>query len=323
MTLVAGVDSSTQRDQGRGPRRRDRRARRGPGRAAPSDAATEVDGPGGWWAAFETAPRRPAARTSPRSPSAASSTAWSCLDADRRGGPPALLWNDTQSGGHAATLVDRARRRGGVGRRGGSRAGGQLHRHQAARGCAATSRTSRPPRRSSCPHDWLTWRLDRRGSSPTGATPPAPATGRRRPARTGRPAQLASGRDRVDCRRVLGPHEPAGETARRRARPGHRRQHGCRARASGCGPGDVVVSIGTSGTVFAVQRPADGRRHRHRRRLRRRHRPLPPAGLHAERARGPVAVARLLGVDLAELRRAGAGRAAGRRRADPAPLPRR
>ena len=56
--------------------------------------------------------------------------------------------------------------------------------------------------------------------------------------------------------------------------------------ASGSRPGDVAISLGTSGTVFARQRHADGRRHRRGRRVRRRHRPLPPARVHAQRDEG-------------------------------------
>ena len=38
----------------------------------------------------------------------------------------------------------------------------------------------------------------------------------------------------------------------RARRPRHRRQHGRRARAWGCGPGEPVVSLGTSGTAYAA-----------------------------------------------------------------------
>ena len=56
--------------------------------------------------------------------------------------------------------------------------------------------------------------------------------------------------------------------------------------ASGSAPGDVAMSLGTSGTVYAVsEQPtadADGRGGR----VRRRHRPLPAPRLHAERDEG-------------------------------------
>ena len=54
----------------------------------------------------------------------------------------------------------------------------------------------------------------------------------------------------------------------------------------GLGPGDVVVSLGTSGTVFASARGTDGGPDRVRRRLRRRDRRPPPAGLHPQRRPG-------------------------------------
>ena len=54
-------------------------------------------------------------------------------------------------------------------------------------------------------------------------------------------------------------------------------------------PGDVVVSLGTSGTAFAVSTHPGARRERLRRRVRRRDRPLPAAGVHAQRGPRPDA----------------------------------
>ena len=109
MTLVAGVDSSTQsckvviRDAGH------RRA--GPRGPAPHPDGTEVD-PDAWWDALRTAIARPAAwTTSRRSRSARSSTAWSRLDADGAVVRPALLWNDTRSAVAGDRLVIGERRR--------------------------------------------------------------------------------------------------------------------------------------------------------------------------------------------------------------------
>src|SRR5690606_28944052 len=110
------------------------------------------------------------------------------------------------------------------------------------------------------PHDWLTWRLagqpeqavtDRGDAS--GTLYWSPRTGEYRDdlleASLGRMPRLP---------KVLGPAEPAGEV---RAGEGIRRgallsagtgDNMGAALGLGLGPGDVVVSLGTSGTVFAV-----------------------------------------------------------------------
>jgi xylulokinase len=115
------------------------------------------------------------------------------------------------------------------------------------------------------PHDWLTWRLaggsgldrlctDRSDASGTGYWSAAAGTYRPdllRRACGGEPA----------VPRVLGPAEPAGEAATAgmpssgAAAPRLGAGAGDNASAAlglGAGVGDVVVSIGTSGTVFAV-----------------------------------------------------------------------
>ena len=151
MTLVAGVDSSTQsckvviRDAETGALVRE-------GRAAHPDG-TEVH-PDAWWAALQRGDRRrPAAwTTSRRSRSARSSTAWSAWTTAGDVVRPALLWNDTRSAGAAAELVDGAgRRRGGasLGRGRRQRAGGLVHRDQAALAGPTTSRSTPPGRRRS------------------------------------------------------------------------------------------------------------------------------------------------------------------------------
>ncbi len=98
------------------------------------------------------------------------------------------------------------------------------------------------------PHDWLTWRLagapgldalrtDRSDASGTGYW--SPATGEYRP-------DLLRSAGRCGCPRCSAPPRPPAGWLRRR----------CPVAAAGFGvgarPGDVVVSIGTSGTVFSV-----------------------------------------------------------------------
>ena len=103
MTLVAGVDSSTQsckvvvRDAGTGAL-----VRQG---SAPHPAGTEVD-PESWWVALQQALElRAAWPTSRRSRSAGSSTAWSASTSSGEVIRPALLWNDVRSAGAAEQLV--------------------------------------------------------------------------------------------------------------------------------------------------------------------------------------------------------------------------
>ena len=117
MALVAGVDSSTQsckvvvRDADTGALVRSGRASHPDGTVGRPRALV------GRPAVRDRGRGRPRP-TSPRSPSAASSTAWSSLDADGAVVRDALLWNDTRSADAALDLDPRARRR----RRGGRRA---------------------------------------------------------------------------------------------------------------------------------------------------------------------------------------------------------
>lgn len=70
----------------------------------------------------------------------------------------------------------------------------------------------------------------------------------------------------------------------------------------GLRPGDAVVSLGTSGTVFGVSDTDVGPERLHRR-IRRRDRAAPATHVHAQRARVLVAAAQMLDVDLDELGR--------------------
>lgn len=116
------------------------------------------------------------------------------------------------------------------------------------------------------PHDWLTWRL--RGYGPVGGEgvthgpvleelvtdrSDASGTGYWNPATGEYDRELfaaALGHDAV-LPRVLGADESVTDAAGRRVTPGAG-DNAAAALGLGAGPGDVVVSIGTSGTVFAV-----------------------------------------------------------------------
>jgi xylulokinase len=263
--LVAGVDSSTQsckvvvREAESG-----RLVRQG---RAPHPDGTEVD-PAAWWQALEAATAEAGGLDDVAAVSVAGQQhGMVCLDEDGRVVRPALLWNDTRSAPDAEDLVAEL---GGpaVGPRTWAEAVGVvpvasftvtklrwLARHEpehAARTAAVC-----------LPHDWLTWRLagaggpggpggdltalatDRSDASGTGYW--SAATGQYRPDLL----RLALGSEPA-LPRVLAPTGTAGTTASGAALgPGAGDNAGA-ALGLGAGPGDIVVSLGTSGVVTAV-----------------------------------------------------------------------
>lgn len=266
MVLVAGVDSSTQsckvvvRDAASGELVRE-------GRAAHPDG-TEVD-PRHWWAALESAAAAAGGLADVAAVAVgAQQHGMVALDAAGNVVRPALLWNDTRSAAAAAELIAEL---GGPGE--WAAAVGSvpvasftvtklrwLARHEP----AAAARVAAVL----LPHDWLTWRLaevgdpaaavtDRGDASGTGYWSPA-AGGYRRDL-----LELALGPgqdDRVVLPRVADPAESAGQA--RLLAPGAVLGPGTGDNAAaalglGAGPGDVVVSVGTSGVVSAVaERPS-------------------------------------------------------------------
>ncbi|HEX2314966.1 MAG TPA: xylulokinase [Thermomonospora sp.] len=252
MPLVAGVDSSTQSckvvvaDAATGRIVRS-------GRAAHPDG-TEAD-PADWWEALRSA----RADAGGLGDGAAVGVAGQqhgmvCLDESDEVVRPALLWNDTRSAGAARDLVAEL---------GGPHVWAEatglvpvasftvtklrwLARHEP----EAAARTA-----SVClPHDYLTWRLtgalvtDRGDASGTGYW--SPATGEYRPDLL----RMALGHEpRVP--RVLAPSAVAGRTPEGVVVSAGTGDNMAAALGLGLRAGDVVVSLGTSGTVFAV---ADG-----------------------------------------------------------------
>jgi xylulokinase len=257
--LVAGVDSSTQsckvviRDAASGALVRSGQAAHPPG--------TEVD-PVHWWRALQSAVAEAGGLADVAAVSVAGQQhGMVCLDADGEVVRPALLWNDTRSAGAAAELV--AELGGGDKAKGAvewARAVGSVPvasftvtklRWLAEHEPEAMARTA-----AVClPHDWLTWKLaagtglgalrtDRGDASGTGYWSPADAKYRLDLLR------LASGRD-MAVPTVLGPADIAGEVTGHVLGPGTG-DNAAAALGLGATAGDVVVSIGTSGTVFAV-----------------------------------------------------------------------
>jgi len=307
MSLVAGIDSSTQackvvvREARTG-----RLVREG---RAPHPAGTEVD-PEQWWQALQSAVAAAGGLDDVAAVSvAAQQHGMVCLDERGRVIRKALLWNDTRSAEAAAELV-RERPNGAAF---WADAVGSVPlaaftvtklRWLATHEPAHAARTA-----AVClPHDWLTWRFagardleslrtDRGDASGTGYW--SPSTGAYR----GDLLAAALGHEPL-VPRVLAPAEPAGVVQRTGALlgPGTGDNAGA-ALGLGAVPGDVIVSVGTSGVVSAVApRPA-----------------ADPSGLVAgfadatgnylplactlNAARVLDAIARLLGVDHAELSR--------------------
>ncbi|WP_022882783.1 xylulokinase [Gryllotalpicola ginsengisoli] len=263
MTLVAGVDSSTQsckvviRDLETGALVRS-------GRAAHPDG-TEVD-PAAWWTALQQA----IAEAGGLDDVAAISIAGQqhgmvALDADGRVIRPALLWNDTRSAAAAADLTaevgadEYARRAGLVPVASFTATKLRWLKDNEPENAARVAAVA-------LPHDWLTWRLlgyGPAGESPLGPVLEALTTDRSDASGTAywspfsddydlELLERALGRRDVVLPRVLGPGESAGKTPEGvLVGPGAGDNAGA-ALGLGAAAGDVVVSLGTSGTVFAV-----------------------------------------------------------------------
>lgn len=260
MALVAGVDSSTQSckvvicdvETGRIVRS---------GRAA-HPQGSEVD-PSAWWEALQAAIDTAGGIEDVEAISIGGQQ-HGCvvLDADGAVIRPALLWNDTRSAPDAESLV---RGQGPDGAGWWAEAVGSVpvasftatklawiarnEPHNAARIAAVC-----------LPHDWLTWRLA--GNAPGNADLTELTTDRSDASGTGY-FDGASGDYRFDIvemilghrpflPRVLGPLESAGTTSSGIRLGAGAGDNAAAALGIGARAGDIVVSIGTSGTVFAV-----------------------------------------------------------------------
>lgn len=279
MALVAGVDSSTQackvvvRDAVTGALVREGRA--------PHPGGTEVD-PAHWWSALQAALAAAGGLDDVEAVSVgAQQHGMVCLDRSGRVVRPALLWNDTRSAAAAAELVEELGP-GEQGARAWAQAMGTVpvaaftvaklrwladNEPEAAKATAAVA----------LPHDWLTWRL--LGYGPDVAADGGPADAGPRVADAGEALgrlvtdrgdasgtgywSPATGSYRLDLLErglghpalvptVLGPSQAAGRTRTGVLVGPGTGDNAAAALGVGAGAGDVVVSIGTSGTVFAV-----------------------------------------------------------------------
>jgi xylulokinase len=278
MTLIAGIDSSTQsckvviRDAGTGDL-----VRQG---VAPHPAGTEVD-PEHWWTALLAAVERAGGLDDVQAIAVAGQQhGLVCLDVDGQVVRPALLWNDTRSAQAAADLV--AELGGGdvaLGARTWCEAVGSVpvasftvtklrwladHEPESAARVAAVA----------LPHDWLTWRLSGAASLETLVTDRSDASGTgyfdaARDAYRHDLLALALRRSAEEVSpivlpRVLRPNESAG-----RGDAGAALGHlllgpGCGDNAGaalglGVTLGETLMSLGTSGVVASVatRPPAD------------------------------------------------------------------
>jgi xylulokinase len=283
--LVAGVDSSTQsckvtiRDAGTGAVVRE-------GRASHPDGTSVA--PRHWWDALGAAIADAGGLEDVGAIAIAGQQhGMVTLDADGRVVRDALLWNDVRSADAAAQMVEELGREAWVARTGlvpvASFTGTKLRwlRDAEPENAARVAAVA-------LPHDWLSWRL--RGYGPADESPLGPdldalatdgsdasGTAYWDPVRKDYDAELfelALGRpmrpattgddDAVVVPRVVAPDEAMGTLSADVELPG-----GAVARAGlvvgpglgdnagaalglGLGPGDVAVSLGTSGTVFGV-----------------------------------------------------------------------
>lgn len=257
MTRVAGIDSSTQsckvviRDTTTG-------AVVSSGRAAHPEG-TEVH-PDAWWAALHAA-IADAGGLPDVSAIAVAGQQHGCVVLDETGEVirPALLWNDTRSAAAAQALIDEfgaaelARRTGSVPVASFTATKLRWLRDAEPENAARVAAVA-------LPHDWLTWRL--RGFGPgnpdlselTTDRSDASGTSYWNPATGDYDRELligALGHDAV-LPRVLGPAESPGVTSEGPLLGAGAGDNAAAALGLGATSGDVVVSIGTSGTVFAV-----------------------------------------------------------------------
>src|SRR3954470_9702976 len=252
MTLVAGIDSSTQsckvviRDAETGKLVRQ-------GRASHPDS-TEVH-PDAWWAALQTAIEEAGGLDDVAAASVAGQQhGMVVLDENGEVVRPALLWNDTRSAGAAADLIAELG--------GGDKWADAVGIVPVAsftltklRWLARNEPASAARVAAVClPHDWLTWKLSGSADIATIKTDRSDASGTLYwSAKTNqyRPDLLELGFGRlIETPGVLGPTGIAGHLPNGAPLGPGAGDNASAAFGTGAGPGDVVVSIGTSGTVF-------------------------------------------------------------------------
>jgi len=255
MTLVAGVDSSTQAtkvlvvDADSGEVVRESSSRHPEG--------TEVD-PQRWLDALHGASRDLLAGV--RAISVAGQQHGMVL-LDRDGEPvrPALLWNDTRSAGSAADLVEEFGGPLAWAREVGTVPVASLTVTKLRWTARAEPEAAAAASSVLLPHDWLTWHLLGRPAEAVTDRGDASGTGYfSTPQDRWRPDLLELGFGRsLEVPRVCAAGERVGVTTSGMVVAAGTGDNMAAALGAGAGEGDVLVSIGTSGTVFAsAQRPS-------------------------------------------------------------------
>lgn len=223
---------------------------------------TEVD-PQAWWDALQQCLDRVDTSAAEAIAIGAQQHGLVALDSNGSVVRPALLWNDTRSAPQADTLIkefgaaDLAERTGSVpvaSLTSTKLAWLRQHEPEHASRVAAVA----------LPHDWLTWRL--RGYGPTGEAAHGPdfeqlVTDRSDASGTGYFSPTTNGYDddilqfvlghRPEVPRVAGPDEGTGSTPEGWITGPGGGDNAMAALGLGVRPGDAIMSLGTSGTVFA------------------------------------------------------------------------
>ncbi|WP_394848469.1 xylulokinase [Pendulispora brunnea] len=247
-TLVAGIDSSTQSTKVVLCRARDGAVV--DQASAPHPNGTECD-PRHWQLALEQA--NGLLRRASAVAVAAQQHGMVVLDAGGTVIRPALLWNDTRSAPQAAAIVNDLGGPASCASLVGSVLVASMTvtklRWLAEHEPANAARTATVL----LPHDWLTWLLAGR-KSPTTDRGDASGTGYWCPAKNEYRPEIAAAAlgHSVELPRVAGPNEIVGETEWGALVAAGTGDNMGAALGLGLAPGDVVVSIGTSGTAFAV-----------------------------------------------------------------------
>jgi xylulokinase len=254
--LVAGVDSSTQSTKVVLCQAEDGTILEQ--RSAPHPAGTEVD-PAAWWAALKQAGEGLLSRAAAIGV-AGQQHGLVVLDRAGRVIRPALLWNDLRSAGAAADLISEHGGPGWWATHTGSVPTASftvtklrwLADHEPANAKRADTVL--------LPHDWLTWKL-RGGAGGDGGGAAEAVTDRGDASGTGYfstatgtwlPDLAASAVGHaISLPRVAQPAEVVGEASWGAALSAGTGDNMAAALGLGLKPGDVAISIGTSGTVFA------------------------------------------------------------------------
>jgi xylulokinase len=263
VNLVAGVDSSTQSTKVLLCRADD-------GSVVAEAAAPHPDGtecpPDRWWEAL-TAAGRDLLERADAVGVAAQQHGMVVLDDDGAVIRPAMLWNDVKSAPQARALVAELGGPAEWAKRTGSVPTMSFTVTKLRWLAENEPDNARRTRRVLLPHDWLTWRLAGGGAAPAGDPALDPTTDRGDASGTGyfSPADgtwlpdyaaTALGHP-VLLPRVAGPSDVVGRTSWGAVLSAGTGDNMGAALGLGLGDGDVVVSIGTSGTAYAVTaRPA-------------------------------------------------------------------